>query len=91
MTNVFVPSNVPQPGYGSDEYTQSAREKIARACGCPDAGVFFLTGGTQTNQTVISSLLQSWQGVIDAETGSSARGRNGTSSDRQKTPPYGAE
>ena len=60
---------VPQPGYGSDEYTRSAREKIARACGCPDAGVFFLTGGTQTNQTVISSLLQSWQGVIAAETG----------------------
>ena len=24
---------VPQPGYGSDEYTRSAREKIARACG----------------------------------------------------------
>ena len=60
---------VPQPGYGSDEYTRSAREKIARACGCPDADVFFLTGGTQTNQTVISSLLQSWQGVIAAETG----------------------
>ncbi len=60
---------VPQPGYGSDEYTRSAREKIARACGCSDAGVFFLTGGTQTNQTVISSLLQSWQGVIAAETG----------------------
>ena len=32
---------VPQPGYGSDEYTRSARKKIARACGCPDAGVFF--------------------------------------------------
>ena len=57
---------VPQPGYGSDEYTRSAREKIARACGCPHADIFFLTGRTKTNQTVISSLLQSWQGVIAA-------------------------
>jgi len=60
---------VPQPGYGSDEYTASAREKIALACGCPDAKVYFLTGGTQTNQTVISSLLRSWEGVVAAETG----------------------
>ena len=60
---------VPQPGYGSDEYTRSAREKIARACGCPDADVFLLTGGTQTNQTVISSLLRSWEGVVATETG----------------------
>lgn len=60
---------VPQPGYGSDEYTLSARGKIARACACPKADVYFLAGGTQTNQTVISSLLHSWQGVVAAETG----------------------
>ena len=60
---------VPQSGYGSDEYTASAREKIARACGCPDAVIYFLTGGTQTNQTVISTLLRSWEGVVAAETG----------------------
>lgn len=60
---------IPQPGYGLDEYTLQARLKIAEACGCPDASVFFLTGGTQTNQTVISSLLRSWEGVVAAETG----------------------
>lgn len=59
----------PQPGYGADEYSESARKKIRAACGCPDADVWFLAGGTQTNAVVISALLQSWQGVAAAETG----------------------
>ena len=58
-----------QPGYGSDAYCGSAREKIRAACGCPEADVWFLVGGTQTNAVVISALLQSWQGVVAAETG----------------------
>ncbi len=57
------------PGYGTDEYCESARAKIREACGCPGAAVHFLVGGTQTNAVVISALLQSWQGVIAAETG----------------------
>ena len=57
------------PGYGTDRYTLSAKEKICVACGCPDAEVFFLTGGTQTNQIVISSMLDSHEGVVAAETG----------------------
>ena len=56
-------------GYGSDIYCQSAAEKIRAACGCPDAEVRFLTGGTQTNQVVIDALLQPWEGVVAAETG----------------------
>ena len=28
-----------------------------QACGCPDADVFFLVGGTQTNATIIGSVL----------------------------------
>ena len=60
---------IPQSGYGFDEYSRSARTRIAAACGRPDADVFFLAGGTQTNQAVISSLLGSWEGVIAAETG----------------------
>ena len=57
------------PGYGTDRYTLSAKEKICAACGCPDAEVYFLTGGTQTNQIVISSMLDSHEGVVAAETG----------------------
>ncbi len=56
-------------GYGSDTYTLSAKEKIRELCGCPEADVYFLAGGTQTNQTVIDSVLKSYEGVIAASTG----------------------
>ena len=56
-------------GYGTDKYTVSAIEKIRQASKCPHAQVTFLSGGTQTNQLVIDALLQSYQGVIAAETG----------------------
>ena len=56
-------------GYGHDPFSDAARQKIRRACGCPRAQVEFLVGGTQTNATVIDALLRSWQGVISAETG----------------------
>lgn len=57
------------PGYGLDSCCKSAKEKIRKACSAPDAEVFFLVGGTQTNATVIDSLLKSYQGVIAADTG----------------------
>lgn len=57
------------PGYGSDDYCMSAREKIRIACNCPEAQVFFLVGGTQTNAVVIGSLLKRYQGVLAAATG----------------------
>ena len=56
-------------GYGLDEYSEAARGKIRAACHAPEAGVFFLVGGTQTNATVIDALLRPWQGVVAAETG----------------------
>lgn len=56
-------------GYGFDKHTQSAIEKIRSLCGMPKADVFFLIGGTQTNSTVIDSLLQGCEGVISAESG----------------------
>ncbi len=36
-------------GYGDDGYTARAKERIREVCGCPDAMVEFLIGGTQTN------------------------------------------
>ncbi len=56
-------------GYGSDIYTERAREKIRRACGRDDVDIHFLVGGTQTNRIVISSMLESYEGVIAATTG----------------------
>ena len=57
------------PGYGEDLYTASAKEKIKEACACPDAKVYFLVGGTQTNVTVLDSLLKNYEGVLSADTG----------------------
>lgn len=56
-------------GYGSDPFSESARQKIREACGCESALVEFLIGGTQTNAVMIDAFLRSWQGVVAAETG----------------------
>ena len=56
-------------GYGTDPYCASAREKIRAACGAPDADVWFISGGTQSNAIVIASMLRRWEGVLAASTG----------------------
>lgn len=66
----LIETNLEQtPGYGNDKYCESARAKIKAACNCPQAQVYFISGGTQTNATVIDTLLASYQGVIAAQTG----------------------
>jgi len=50
--------------YGFDEFSERAKERIREACGLPDAQIFFLTGGTQTNATTIDSMLYQYEGVI---------------------------
>lgn len=57
------------PGYGNDSYCESAKAKIKEACQCPEADVYFLVGGTQTNAVVIDTMLQKYEGVAAAQTG----------------------
>lgn len=57
------------PGYGEDKFSESAKKKIKAACQCPQAEVFFLVGGTQTNMVVIDSMLAKYEGVVSAVTG----------------------
>ena len=40
-------------GYGNDPFCEEARIRIRQAIGVPDADIYFLSGGTQTNQVVI--------------------------------------
>ena len=56
-------SSKPTP-YGFDEFSERAKGRIREACGLPDAQIFFLTGGTQTNATTIDSMLYQYEGVI---------------------------
>ena len=56
-------------GYGEDPFCRRAKERIKDQCGGMDVDVHFLVGGTQTNLTVIASILRPHQGVLAAVTG----------------------
>lgn len=56
-------------GYGNDAYTAEAKTLIRNAVGMPDAEVFFLVGGTQTNAVAIDGILRHHEGVLAAESG----------------------
>lgn len=56
-------------GYGNDVHTKNAEKLIKDACQAPDADVYFLMGGTQTNKTVIATVLKPFEGVIAPATG----------------------
>lgn len=58
-----------QSGYGNDEYSESAVEKIRLAC-CNEAlDVHFVSGGTQANLLVMAAFLKPYESVIAAESG----------------------
>ncbi len=58
-----------QTAYGYDAYAAQAAEKIRAAANCPDAQIWFVSGGTECNQLVIGTHLKSYQGVVAAKTG----------------------
>ena len=66
----LVETNLEQlAGYGSDLYCERAKEKIRAAIDSPAADIFFLVGGTQTNQVVLDALLKPYEGVLAAASG----------------------
>ncbi|AKU65295.1 threonine aldolase [Schaalia meyeri] len=70
VLDALVATNMEQTsGYGTDAHCARARDLIRAACEAPDADVYFLVGGTQTNATVIDAILLPWQGVIAPNTG----------------------
>ena len=56
-------------GYGNDPFCTEAKLKIRQAIEMPEADIYFTMGGTQTNQLVIDTMLQPFEGVIAAESG----------------------
>lgn len=70
ILDALVRTNMEQlSGYSFDKYCDSAKEKIKKACGRDDAEVFLLAGGTQTNQLVIDTVLEPYEGVVSTTTG----------------------
>ncbi len=59
----------PLSGYGDDFYSESAKRKIKRFCNNDNAQVHFLTGGTQTNQVVIDTVLKKYESVVCTDSG----------------------
>lgn len=68
LQHLIDTNNSQSASYGYDEWSESARDKIRKACKADDAEVFFLVGGTQTNATVIDAMLARFEGVIAVET-----------------------
>lgn len=60
---------VQQVGYGEDEYSNQAREAIQKRINNPKAAIYFVSGGTQANLLVISSLLRVHEAVISTKMG----------------------
>ena len=70
ILDAFVRTNLEQlSGYGKDKYCDSAKAKIRKACGIDDADVYFISGGTQTNQLVIDTMLKPFEGVVSTVSG----------------------
>ena len=68
LQHLVETNNFQSASYGYDQWSEQTREKIREACQCPDADIFFLVGGTQTNATVIDAMLRSYEGVVAATT-----------------------
>lgn len=58
-----------QQGYGEDKFSAEAKQIIREKINNPHAFIYFVSGGTQTNLTVISSLLRVHEAVISPATG----------------------
>jgi threonine aldolase len=58
-----------QAGYGEDEYSREAKVLIRKKVKSPDAEIYFVSGGTQANLIVISSVLRPYQCAVSASTG----------------------
>ena len=70
VLELLASSNLEQTsGYGVDPHTEHAKELIRKFIMRPEAEVFFLVGGTQTNATVIKYFLNPCEGVISVSSG----------------------
>ncbi len=66
-----------QQGYGDDEYTMRAGELIRSKLGNPASAVHLVSGGTQANLVMISSVLRPHESVISAASGHICRHETG--------------
>lgn len=69
LNKIMETNLVQQLGYGEDSYSIQAKAIIKKKIENPEAAIYFVSGGTQANMLVVSSLLQAHEAVISAKTG----------------------
>ncbi|WP_042721692.1 low specificity L-threonine aldolase [Flavobacterium sp. B17] len=70
ILQALVSSNLDQQaGYGEDQYSLEAKELIKQKIKNSDSEIYFVSGGTQANLIVISSILRPYQCAVSAATG----------------------
>lgn len=69
LKKLLETNDVQQIGYGEDNYSLEAKELLKQKINNLKASIYFVSGGTQANFLVISSLLRIHEAVISARTG----------------------
>ncbi|MGL5346675.1 MAG: threonine aldolase family protein [Peptostreptococcaceae bacterium] len=70
ILKALIDSNLEQQnGYGMDEYSEKAAILIKEKVNNNEVDVHFVSGGTQANLIIISSILRPYESVIAANTG----------------------
>ncbi|MCO7175363.1 threonine aldolase family protein [Sporolactobacillus kofuensis] len=70
ILNALIETNmVQEEGYGEDQYSLQAAELLKKKMNNAHVAIHFLTGGTQTNMTAISSFLRPHEAAVAAVSG----------------------
>ncbi|QNO15995.1 low specificity L-threonine aldolase [Alkalicella caledoniensis] len=70
ILEAMLKSNLDQQvGYGEDEFNIEAKNILREKMGNPNADIHLVSGGTQANLIVISSILRPYESVVAANTG----------------------
>ena len=70
ILNKLIETNlIQQTAYGFDEYSFKAKELISNKLNNQESEIFFVTGGTQANLIIVSSLLRSHEAIISVDSG----------------------
>ena len=70
ILNKLMQTNlIQQTAYGFDEYSNKAKQLLKNKLNNKESEIFFVTGGTQANLIVISSVLRSHEAIISVDIG----------------------
>ena len=70
ILNKLIETNlIQQNAYGFDEYSNKAKQLIKNKLANKESEIFFVTGGTQANLIIISSILRSHEAIISIDIG----------------------